>query len=126
MQNRNNTNNKLVYQTYRNCKDIITIDLHNRYTVIAIKTWNYDKKHYIVEFRITENTVDKWDLIQKLESIEFASDYKNINKEILRYVSMLFRKGFFKYYIDRYAYEINCFEIGNEKFERERLAPNVN
>ena len=117
----NNTNNKLTYAEYRGCKDIITIDLHNNYTVIAIKSWNPDEHKYEVQLMLKENTVDKWDLIEKAESLEFNVDYKIINKAILKHVATLLSEGFFDYYIDRYNYEIKCLNRGNSLYEKERL-----
>ena len=117
----NNVNNKLTYENYRGCKDILTIDLHNKYAVIAIKSWNQDERKYNVEFRITENSIDKWDLIQEMELVEFNVNYKIINKAILKYVANLLSDGLFDYYIDRYEYEIKCFDVGNDLAESERL-----
>ena len=117
----NNVNNKLTYENYRGCKDILTIDLHNKYTVIAIKSWNQDERKYNVEFRITENSIDKWDLIQEMESVEFNVNYRIINKAILKHVATLLSGGFFDYYIQRYEYELKCFDIGNEIIEKERI-----
>lgn len=114
-------NNRLEYKNYRGCKDIITIDLHNNYTVIAIKSWNPDEHKYEVQLMLKENTVDKWDLIEKAESLEFNANYKIINKAILKHVATLLSDGFFDYYIDRYEYELNCFNIGNDLAESERL-----
>ncbi len=112
---------KLVYETYKGCRDILTIDLHNGYTVIAIKIWNSEANNYNVEFRLKENTVEKWDLIEKAESVQFEADYKTINKEILKYVSNLLSEGFFDYYIQRFDYYLKCFDTANEIFERESL-----
>ena len=117
----NNVNNKLTYENYRGCKDILTIDLHNNYTVIAIKSWNPDEQKYDVEFRITENSIDKWDLIQEMESVEFNVNYKTINKAILKHVANLLSEGLFDYYVQRYEYEMKCFDAGNDLKERERL-----
>lgn len=114
-------NNRLKYEEYKGSKDILTIDLHNNYTVIAIKIWNADKHNYTVELRIKENTVDKWDLIEKAESLEFNVDYKIINKAILKQVSTFLDEGFFDYYIQRYEYELNCTDKGNEFYENKRL-----
>ena len=115
-------NNRLEYKNYKGCKDILTIDLHNDYTVIAIKSWNPDEHKYTVQLMLKDNTVDKWDLIEKAESIEFNVDYKIINKAILKHISTLLSDGFFDYYIQRYEYELKCFGIGNEIFENERLS----
>ena len=114
-------NNKLTYENYKGCKDIITIDLRNNYTVIAIKSWNPDEHKYVVQLMLKENTVDKWDLIEKAESLEFNVGYKIINKAILKHVATLLSDGFFDYYINRYEYELKCFDIGNEIAEKERL-----
>ena len=115
-------NNRLEYKNYKGCKDILTIDLHNDYTVIAIKSWNADKHKYIVQLMLKENTVNKWELIERAESIEFNVYYKIINKAILKHVATLLSDGFFDYYIQRYKYELKCFDIGNEIFEKERLS----
>ena len=112
---------RLKYENYKGCKDIITIDLHNDYTVIAIKSWNQDEKKYTVQLMLKENTVDKWDLIGKAESIEFNVDYKIINKAILKHIATLLSEGFFNYYIQRYEYEMKCFDKGNSIYEKERL-----
>ena len=112
---------RLKYENYKGCKDIITIDLHNGYTVIAIKSWNQDEKKYTVQLMLKENTVDKWDLIEKAESIEFNVDYKIINKAILKHIATLLSEGFFNYYIQRYEDEMKCFDKGNSIYEKERL-----
>lgn len=113
--------NKLTYKNYKNSDNILTIDLHNGYTVIAIIVWNRKKHNYSVELRIKENTVEKWDLIEKAENLEFNTNYKFINSAILKKTSKLLEKGFFDYYIKRYEYELQCFDTGNEVFEKERL-----
>lgn len=113
-------NNKLEYRNYIGCKDIITIDLHNGYTVIAIKSWDQDEKKYTVQLMIKENTVGKWDLIEKAEYLEFNVDYRIINKAILKHVATLLSDGFFDYYINRYEYDIECQNRGNDLFEKER------
>ena len=116
---------RLEYENYRGCKDILTIDLHNDYTVIAIKIWNQDERKYTVQLMFKENTVDKWDLIEKAESVEFDVDYKIINKAILKHVSTLLSEGFFDYYIERYEYELKCIDIGSDVLDSERLCSNV-
>lgn len=117
--------NRLTYAEYKGNKDILTIDLHNDYTVIAIKIWNTEEHKYNVQFMLKENTVDKWDLIEKAESVEFDVDYKIINKAILKYVSTLLSEGFFDYYIERYEYELKCIDIGSDVLDSERLCSNV-
>lgn len=114
-------NNQLTYKQYRGCKDILTIDLHNNYTVIVIKSWNPDEQKYTVQLMLKENTVDKWDLIEKAENIEFNASYQTINSAILKQVSTLLEEGFFDYYIQRYTYELKCFDIGSDLYKGEDI-----
>ena len=117
----NNMNKRLKYEKFRNTNNIITIDLHNDYTTIAIigKDKNDD---YDVQLMLKENTIDKWDLIEKAEHIAIHSDEKRIHSAILKIVGAYLQEGFFDYYIERYEYELKCFEVGNELAEQERLS----
>lgn len=114
---------KLTYQKYKGLENIITIDLHNDYTVIAITSKNEETNKYNSSLFLKENTVDDWKLIQDAENIEFDGSVR-INAAILKHVATLLHEGFFDYYIARYEYELNCFDIGNEKMEKERLDKN--
>lgn len=112
---------RLKYEKYRGLDNIITIDLHNDYTIVAIigkdETGTYD-----VELRIKENTVEKWDFIEKAEHLTFNATEKTINSAILKQVATFLEDGFFDYYINRYEYELKYFDIGNELAEKERLS----
>lgn len=77
---------------------------------------------YDVQLMLKENTVDKWDLIEKAEHVIFCNTVKNIYSAILKTVATYLQEGFFDYYINRYKYELKCFEIGNELSEKERLS----
>ena len=107
-------NNKLIYNEYKGCRDIITIDLHNVYTVVAIKIWKPDNQKYTVELRLKENSIEQWDLIEEAESLEFETTYKYINSAILKQVSQYLESGFFQYYIDRFNHYIKSSELGDE------------
>lgn len=115
---------KLTYQKYKGLENIITIDLHNDYTVIAITSKNEETNKYNSSLFLKENTVDDWKIIENAENIEFDGSVRNINAAILKHVATLLHDGFFDYYIARYEYELNCFDIGNEKMEKERLDKN--
>lgn len=112
---------RLTWKSYKDSDSILFIDLHNGYSVVALKIWNQQEKFYNVEFRLKENTTDKWDLIEEVENVEFMTNYKIINSAILKWVSTHLEDGFFDKYINRYIYEMNCFEKGNEFYERNRL-----
>ena len=113
--------NRLVYKKYKNCEDILSIDLHNGYTILAIKSWNRNNHICIVEFRIKENSVDKWDLVNNAENLIFHVNRNTINSTILKQVSTFLEKGFFDCYIKKYEYELKCFDKGNDFFEEKRL-----
>lgn len=112
---------RLVYEKYKGCEDIITIDLHNGYSIIAIKSWDRDTSTYAVELRLKQNTIEKWDLIEKAESLEFNTTRQFINSAILKEVSTLLSDGFFDYYIKRNKYEIECYNKGFELLDNEGM-----
>lgn len=115
-----NFEKRLKYNKYKNMDNLITIDLHNDYAILALigkdENGNYD-----VELRIKESTVEKWDLVEKAEHIIFNANTKNIYSAVLKTVGTYLHEGFFDYYIDRYEYELNCFDIGNEMYEKQLL-----
>ena len=108
--------NRLTYENYNGCKDIITIDLHNNYTIVAIKSWN--PENFSVKFHLKEKTTDMWQLIQDATTV-FNTDYKSINSAILKHVSTLFTYGFYDYFIERYEYDLKCFDIGNNALSED-------
>ena len=90
---------KLKYEKYRNSNEIITIDLHNGYTVIAISTG--ENGSYITTLFLKENTIDTWKLIENAENLEFHANQNTINSAILKKVSSFLEEGCFDYYIQR-------------------------
>ena len=108
--------NRLTYENYNGCKDIITIDLHNNYTVIAIKSWN--PENFRVEFHLKEKTTDMWQLIQDATTV-FHADNRTINSAILKHVATRFADGFYDYFIERYEYDLKCFDIGNNALSED-------
>ena len=110
---------RLKYEKYRNSNEIITIDLHNGYTVIAIST--RENGSYTTTLFLKENTIDTWKLIEKAENLEFHANQNTIDSAILKKVSSFLEEGFFDYYIQRYEYEMKCFDIGDEIKQKERL-----
>lgn len=112
----------LRYETEANVT--VSINLQNGYTVIAMGKWDNEKKKYYATLRLQENTVEKWDLIEDKVNIEMESDMKTIKRDMAQYVTNLFVDGFFKKYIDRYEYELKCFDRGFEVLEKERKCEN--
>ena len=114
---------KLTYQKYKGLDNILTIDLQNDYTVIVITNKNVETNKYNSTLFLKENSIDDWKLIQNT-NIEFDGNIRNINSTILKHVATLLHDGFFDYYVNRYEYEIKCFDIGDEQMEKERLGEN--
>ena len=108
--------NRLTYENYNGCKDIIAIDLHNNYTVIAIKLWN--PENFSVEFHLKEKTTDMWQLIQD-DTTVFHADNRTINSAILKHVATRFADGFYDYFIERYEYDLKCFDVGNNALSED-------
>lgn len=108
---------RLKYEKYRGIDNIITIGLHNGYTSIAIISKN--ENTYDIQLMLKHNTVDKWELIDNAEHLIITANYKTIYSAILKKVAELLEEGFFSNYIDRYEYELKCFEIGNDIQEKE-------
>lgn len=112
---------KLKYEKFNNSNEVITIDLHNGYTVIAVTGFDTENRVYTTTLFLKDNTVDTWKLIENAENLEFHANQNTINSAILKQVSIFLDEGFFNYYIQRYEYEMNCFDIGNDLAESERL-----
>lgn len=108
--------------TYVKVNDnVITIDLHNGYTVMAISKWEPKIKGYITSLYLKDNTIDTLQLILGAENIEFHANYKTINSAILKQVSTYLEEGFFDYYINTYEFEQQCIHDGYVMLENERL-----
>ena len=112
---------RLKYEKFNSSNDVIMIDLHNGYTVIAVTGFDVETKTYITTLFLKENTIDTWKLIENAENLEFHVNHNTINSAILKQVSTFLKEGFFNYYIQRYEYEMKCFDKGNSIYEKERL-----
>lgn len=100
---------------------VISVDLHNDYHIIAMANWNKENNNYNATLYIKRKDVDILDLIEPQENVEFDSDSATIRTDIAKHITTLLSDGFFNLFIDRYEYEQNCFDKGNEFFEKERL-----
>lgn len=101
-------------------RDTIEVDLENNYKVIALAAWNNIKKQYYITLMIHENSVNLWNLVEKAENLPLQSNIKSIKRNMAMLVTNLLTEGFFKYYIERYEYELKCFDRGNTLFEKDR------
>ena len=100
---------------------VISVDLHNGYTIIAFATFNHDTSTYSTTLYLKDNTVDILNLIDGLEPFEFTVNYKTVNSVMLKYIATIVSEGLLDKYIERYEYMMKCFDKGNDIFETERL-----
>ena len=112
---------RLKYEKFNNSNEVITINLHNGYSVIAVTGFNTENRVYTTTLFLKENTIDTWKLIENAENLEFHANHNAINSAILKQVSTFLQEGFFDYYIQRYEYEMKCFDKGNSIYEKERI-----
>src|SRR5574344_2081012 len=112
---------RLKYEKFNNSNEVITIDLHNGYSVIAVTGFDAENGVYNTTLFLKDNTIDNWKLVEQADRLEFHANQNTINSAILKKVSEFLQEGFFDYYIQRYEYEMKCFDAGNELVESERL-----
>ena len=112
---------RLKYEKFNNSNEVITINLHNGYSVIAVTGFDTENGVYATTLFLKDNTIDTWKLIENAENLEFHANHNAINSAILKQVSTFLQEGFFDYYIQRYEYEMKCFDKGNSIYEKERL-----
>lgn len=95
----------------------VEVDLGNGYKVTAIASWDKKGEKYYVTLTLRENTTYNWRLIEDAERIPCGSNHKTIKKDMVMYVNGLNNMNYFKKYIEKYEYELRCFEIGNQLLE---------
>ena len=96
---------------------VIGIRLSEGYTVIALRNWSKNKKCYVVSLYLKDDTVDNWDLMEKFEHLKVFVEKKDeriICSAITRAVTELYEVGELHYYIERYKYNMDCFNYGSE------------
>ena len=110
-------NKRLKYERINNSNDVISIDLHNGYTVMAIS--GHIEEEYTTTLFLKDNEIDTWREIE--DGITFVANYKTINSAILKHVSTLMDNGKMDKYIETLKFELKCTERGIEIVEKERL-----
>lgn len=110
-------NKRLKYEKVNNCNDVISIDLHNDYSIIAITGYGNEGEAYTTTLFIKYKDVDTWRMVS--QTVFFETTDKTINSAILKYVSNLLENGTIDRYIDSYSFEIECLNRGTEIAESE-------
>ena len=97
----NDSMNRLTYKKYFDMENVLVIDLHNGFSVIALKSFDNQNKVYQIQLRLMENSVGKWDLISEFENIKIRASAKAINSIILKMISEHCSGGSFEAEFDR-------------------------
>lgn len=110
-------NKRLKYERINNSNDVIKINLHNGYTVIAIS--GHVEEEYTTTLFLKDNEIDTWREVE--DGVTFVANFKTINSAILKHVSTLMDNGTMDKYIESYVFEEECTGRGIEIVEKERL-----
>lgn len=94
------------------------------YSVKCTYKYNKTKEKYSLSMWLKRDDIDD-DF--KIDSQEIDTQYipgtrETIENNIFRIVEQASLSGYFNYYIERFEYTYDCFDRGNELFEKERLA----
>lgn len=92
---------------------------------IAECAYHFDKpegKYSLSMWLNRSDMEDRMRLSSKKVDTQYISGTKEtIIENICRVVHQACMSGYFDYFVERYEYELKCFERGNELFEMERL-----
>lgn len=110
------------------CKgQTVTIHLskwgYQNYFVECTYYFDKPKNKYILSMWLNRNDMeDRMRVSSKKVDTQYLSGSKEtIVENICRVVHQACLFGYFNHFIERYEYELACFERGNELFEQERL-----
>ena len=114
-------NKRLKYEKVNNNPNVISIDLHNGYSVIAISGENKELNSYIVSLYLKENTIDTLRLIGCADKLIFPKEQltHGINVAILKTVSDFLDNGIIQHYIDQYKFEEKSISECIDRTERK-------
>lgn len=84
-----------------------------------LKIGDKESHTYDITLELRTSDIGKWDM---LDEERFSITSENINIDTCNFIMDKFSNGYFDRFINRYEYEMNCFDRGNELFENERLA----
>lgn len=116
-----NFERKLKYEKVNNNPNVISIDLLNGYSVIAISGENKELESYATTLYLKENSIETLRLIGCADKLIFpkAELSHGINFAILKVVSDFLDGDTLQYYIDQYEFEEELLAEGISRMERE-------
>lgn len=114
-------NKRLKYEKVNNNPNVISIDLLNGYSVIAISGENKELESYATTLYLKENSIETLRLIGCADKLIFpkAELSHGINFAILKAVSDFLDGDTLQYYIDQYEFEEELINKDIEKMEKK-------
>lgn len=114
-------NKRLKYEKVNNNPNVISIDLLNGYSVIAISGEDKEQECYISTLYLKENNIETLRLIGCADKLIFPKSElpHGINFAILKAVSDFLDCNTLQYYIDQYEFEEELLTEGISRMERE-------
>lgn len=91
----------------------IAVQLKDGYSVRA-NILREKENTYYVTFELGHCEIAKWDC---LDGQLYTIQSENINTDVCKLIEEKRDGGFFDRFIERYEYELKCFEIGNDAME---------
>lgn len=97
------------------------------YSVECRYQYDKSKEKYLLSMWLKANDIDERFKIdsQEIDTQYISGTKENIRQNICRIVEQASLSRYFDHYIQRYEYEMCCFNIGNDIVEKENLV-NVN
>lgn len=95
----------------------------NGYSVKCTYKYNKREEKYSLSMWLKRDDIDDDFKIdsQEIDTQLISGTRETIEDNICRIVEQIGLKGFFNYYIERFEYTYDCFNRGNELFEKEKL-----
>ena len=102
---------------------VLKIELNASYSIFCFIRWNKNISKYIIKIYLTDSSSGLLYLIENdvINNTQFKSNEKNINTDITTFITDLFDKGFFQYYINCFKYIMKCFDYGDIHYEKEKI-----
>ena len=107
----------LKYKKLNNSHNILSIDLNNGYSIVAIHGFSYELNTFSVTLYLKDNQFTTLRMIGFAENLIFEDTYKTINSSISKAVCKMFEAGMFNDYIEEYRFEENLISRGIESWE---------
>lgn len=99
---------RYTYERMNKSDDVLTVDLHNGYSVMAVSGWHRDERIFVTTLYISKNGYDCWKIVEDAKNLVFQASHVTISSAILKQIANYAEKGFFDSHIKRYEFMLAC------------------